>query len=248
MKLSVNLPRQVYQIDTQKPLDIAIPIRAGSEPKAWYAPDVKIEPVKDGSFVGSIQEGSSVNFYSLNITPHGNGTHTECVGHIVDGPYTIQDCLQEYLFLAQVCSIEPSKVGNNTFLSLDSFKKISFQKEIKALIIRTLPNADAKLTQNYSGQNACFVEPEVMLYLHELGIEHLLIDTPSVDPEQDGGKLLAHKAFWMPQGEILKHKTITEMIYVPDQIKDGIYLLQLGILSLHSDASPSKPVLYKVEM
>jgi hypothetical protein len=34
------------------------------------------------------------------------------------------------------------------------------------------------------------------LFLHESGIQHLLIDLPSVDKEKDEGKLLAHKAFW----------------------------------------------------
>jgi hypothetical protein len=39
--------------------------------------------------------------------------------------------------------------------------------------------------------------------------------------------------------------TITEMIYVPDNV-DGSYLLNLQIASFENDASPSKPVLYSV--
>ena len=41
--------------------------------------------------------------------------------------------------------------------------------------------------------------------------------------------------------------TITELIYVPNEIKDGLYLLQIQIASLEIDASPSKPVLYEID-
>ena len=41
--------------------------------------------------------------------------------------------------------------------------------------------------------------------------------------------------------------TITEMIYVNNTIQDGSYLLNLQFASFENDASPSKPVLYKIE-
>jgi hypothetical protein len=40
--------------------------------------------------------------------------------------------------------------------------------------------------------------------------------------------------------------TITEMIFVDDSIADGLYLINMQIASFESDASPSKPVLYKL--
>jgi hypothetical protein len=81
-------------------------------------------------------------------------------------------------------------------------------------------------------------------------IQHLLIDLPSVDKEKDEGKLLAHKAFWNVTDvndlnlDARLEATITEMIYVPDNVADGSYLLNLQIASFENDASPSKPVLY----
>ncbi len=77
-------------------------------------------------------------------------------------------------------------------------------------------------------------------------MKHLLIDLPSVDKERDEGKLLAHKAFWNYPENPREDCTITELIYVPDSINDGRYLLNLQIASFHNDASPSKPVLYKI--
>jgi hypothetical protein len=40
--------------------------------------------------------------------------------------------------------------------------------------------------------------------------------------------------------------TISEMIFVPGAVADGLYLLHLNIAPIESDASPSKPVLYKI--
>ena len=83
-------------------------------------------------------------------------------------------------------------------------------------------------------------------FLREIGVKHLLIDLPSVDKEKDDGKLGAHKAFWNYPDAIREDATITEFIYVSNKIKDGHYLLNLQIAPFHNDASPSKPVLYKL--
>jgi hypothetical protein len=40
------------------------------------------------------------------------------------------------------------------------------------------------------------------------------------------------------------NKTITEMIYVRDEVADGLYLLNLQIAPFVSDAAPSRPLLY----
>jgi hypothetical protein len=91
---------------------------------------------------------------------------------------------------------------------------------------------------------------EAALFLRESGTQHLLIDLPSVDKEKDEGKLLAHKAFWNVtdvtnlNSDARLEATITELIYVPDAIPDGSYLLNLQIASFENDASPSKPILY----
>ena len=75
----------------------------------------------------------------------------------------------------------------------------------------------------------------------------MLIDLPSVDREKDDGLLLAHKAFWNYPEATRLDATITEFIYVSNKIEDGSYLLNLQIAPFHNDASPSKPVLYKIE-
>jgi hypothetical protein len=81
----------------------------------------------------------------------------------------------------------------------------------------------------------------------------LLIDLPSVDKENDEGKLLSHKAFWKVtnvnhlNSDARMHCTITELIYVPQTVADGDYFLNLQIASFENDASPSKPILYQIQ-
>ena len=82
--------------------------------------------------------------------------------------------------------------------------------------------------------------------MDDLGIDHLLIDLPSVDKEVDGGKLSAHHAFWQYPHNTKLERTITEMIYVSNTVYDGSYLLNLQIASFENDASPSKPLLFQL--
>jgi kynurenine formamidase len=103
-----------------------------------------------------------------------------------------------------------------------------------------------KLHVNYSNTKPPYLLEEAIAYLNELQVEHLLIDLPSVDKEQDGGKLAAHHAFWQYPHNTQKNKTITELIYVPNEVDDGTYLLNLQIAPFENDASPSKPIIYKV--
>ena len=100
---------------------------------------------------------------------------------------------------------------------------------------------------NYSGANPPYLHHKAISYLVERGVEHLLLDLPSVDREEDGGQLLGHRAFWQYPESPRAHCTITELIYVNNSIRDGLYLLNLQVASFEIDASPSKPVLYALE-
>jgi len=83
-------------------------------------------------------------------------------------------------------------------------------------------------------------------YLAEKNVDHLLLDLPSVDREVDDGKLLAHRAFWEYPNNTKFHRTITEFIFVPNNIFDGAYLLNLQTAPFENDAAPSRPVLFRI--
>jgi kynurenine formamidase len=115
-------------------------------------------------------------------------------------------------------------------------------------MIRTLPNQPEDKIKDWSGTNPCYIRYEAMEFLVKKGIEHFMIDTPSVDREEDEGKLLAHKAFWNYPSDLPRlDATITEMIYAPDDIQDGLYIVNIQTLPLAMDASPSNILLYKVK-
>jgi kynurenine formamidase len=130
-----------------------------------------------------------------------------------------------------------------------SAKQLQFaigNKKRDALIVRTLPNMKDKKSKQYSHTNWTYFKEDAIRLLVRKGIKHLLIDLPSVDREEDGGELKAHKAFWNVGGILRKDATITEFIYVSNKIEDGCYMLNLQIAPFENDASPSKPILYKV--
>ncbi|GGW78484.1 cyclase family protein [Salegentibacter mishustinae] len=246
MKTSIELNRKTYETDLSKPLDISIGLRGDEKnPVAWYLDAPKINPVKDGDFIGKVSEGASVNFNNIQFNPHAHGTHTECVGHISREFYSINQTLKTFFFFAKLISVEPETKGEDKVISEAILKEKIQPNATEALIIRTLPNFREKQTKKYSHTNWPYLSEEAAVYLRNSGIKHLLIDLPSVDKEKDGGKLLAHKAFWNYPKNTRFDATITELVYVPNSIEDGNYLLNLQIASFENDASPSKPVLYK---
>jgi len=248
-----------FQIDLSKPIDISIPLTNTDEnPIAWYIEKPVIEPVVFGDWTGKVSEGkSSTNFNNIFFNPHGHGTHTECLGHITHNFYSINQSLKQFFFFAKLITIEPEKVGDDFVITKEQVqKKLSSATSMnvinEALIIRTLPNKNEKKSRKYSNTNPPYLSEEAAVFIRESKIQHLLIDLPSVDKEHDKGKLLAHKAFWNVKDTVhlnddaRREATITEMIFVSEEIEDANYILNLQIASFENDASPSKPVLYKI--
>jgi kynurenine formamidase len=245
---------QTIEVDLSKPIDISIPVTNTDEnPIAWYIDKPVIEPVVFGDWIGKVSEGkSSTNFNNIFFNPHGHGTHTECLGHITRNFYSINQSLKQFFFLAELVSIQPEIRVEDFVITKIQIEKALEGKTPEAIIIRTLPNLESKKRLKYSNTNPPYLDEDAARFMRESGIQHLLIDLPSVDKEHDQGKLLAHKAFWNVtdindlNADSRLNCTITEMIFVPNQVKDGRYLLNLQIASFENDASPSKPILYKI--
>lgn len=242
-----------FEIDLSKPIDISIPLtNTDANPIAWYLEKPIIEPVRLGKWIGKVSQGSSTNFNNIFFNPHGHGTHTECLGHITKDFYSINQCLKQFFFTAELISIEPEKREEDLLITKAQIETALSGKTPEAIVIRTLPNLENKKHKNYSNTNPIYLLEEAATFIRESGIKHLLIDLPSVDRENDDGKLLAHKAFWNVKNinnlnaDARLNCTITEMIFVDDNVKDGSYILNLQIASFENDASPSKPILYQI--
>jgi arylformamidase len=205
-----------HLFDLHQPIDISIALHEGKQLNCYYAPPFRTEAFIAGDFVGDMKKGGLLNYKNVFLNPHGNGTHTECYAHIADTELTINSALTKFHFLAQLITVQPQVSENGDLIILKKQIEESFNSDVEAA-----------------------------RFLCEMGIKHLLIDLPSVDKEEDGGKLAAHHSFWNFPESPRMDATITELIYVPDNVLDGIYLLNLQIASFELDATPSKPVIFK---
>lgn len=248
MIATIETNSKKYKIDFSKPLDISIPLRASvANVNAWYQDPPKIEPVQDGDWKASVADGADINFNNILFNPHAHGTHTECVGHITKKTHSINQSLKQFFFLAEVITVAPEKNKTDFVISKKQIQFALGNKKREAVVLRTIPNMNEKLNQQYSNTNPPYLLEEAAIYLREKGVKHLLIDLPSVDKEKDDGQLLAHHAFWNTSGRKRLDATITELIFVPNAVEDGTYFLNLQIAPFENDAAPSKPVLYGIE-
>ena len=236
-----------FEVDLAKPLDISIRLEASSKnPEAWYLERPRIEPVRIDDWVAKVSEGASINFNNIYFNPHAHGTHTECVGHISENFNSVNTALKRFFFIAEVISVAPESKGEDRFISAKQLRHLLKGKKPEAVVIRTLPNIFTKKSQKHSNTNWPYLDKAAADYLRKLGVEHLLIDLPSIDKEKDDGKLRAHRAFWNYPNETRMNATITEFIYVSNRINDGSYMLNLQVAPFHNDAAPSRPVLFKI--
>jgi len=274
--LRIKIDGRDFAFDASEPLDIAISLNFnGAQPNAYGVEKAQSKPCEAGALVGDTRRGGSCNFEQVTLIPHCNGTHTEGVGHITHERISIHDALEDAFIPAVLVSIEPEKAGETgeTYaVETDKDEQLITRKSIenalqnlenpeskiqnlnsKALIIRTLPNDEGKQTRAYLDDIPPFFSTEAMEFITGKGIKHLLVDLPSIDRIFDEGRLSNHRIFWnVAQGAFetseksLIHNTITELIFVPDEIADGAYLLNLQIAAFASDASPSRPILFNL--
>lgn len=236
-------------VDVSRIIDLTISIKRNENVNAYGLPEPEINTFRTEGFTGSVKENGSCNCETLNIVPHGNGTHTECIGHITKEAVYITECLKEFNFIAKLITIEPEKDNNGNHVILRSHLQEQLNNSdlsISAVIIRTLPNEIGKLKMKYADSNAAYFSVEAIQFINEAGIKHLLVDLPSVDHENDTG-LKAHHEFWQYPDKPAFDKSITEMIFIPDNVKDGYYWLNLMVPAIETDAVPSRVVVYPIK-
>lgn len=243
MIINVERQAQSYQVDLSKGIVcssiLGDPQR---EPSAWYVNPVAINPVRMGDWVGAVAEGGSVNFFDISFNPHGNGTHTECYGHIDKGHQKLHALMQEQHGWVYFQRMPLRMESGDQIMKLADLRIPSEGlPEFVALAADGLA-----FPAQFSNTNPAYLEAELCRYLAEAGVKHLIIDLPSVDREEDGGALAAHRAFWQYPEATREEATITELAYFPTELAEGFYFLNLQIAPFHNDAAPSRPVFYPV--
>jgi arylformamidase len=267
IKFDIN--NKEYCINTHEGIDISIPlVFNGEQPNIYDVEKASAKAFESKEFTGDTRQGGGCNFDEYKLIAHCNGTHTECVGHISDERISIHETLKDSFIPSTLISVTPVNAFNTTDnysphkgkedrmitikLLQDSLGDFNVDFT-EGLIIRTLPNDESKKSRIYSRNLTPYISIEAMEFISKLGVKHLLVDIPSVDRAFDKGRLTNHHIFWnVKQGSHEADKknhslnTITEMIYVPENADDGIYSLNLQIAPFVSDASPSRPVIFKI--
>lgn len=246
MNLLFSTGTKSFKTNLNEGIDISLSFGPGGDnPNAFHIPPPNIEPIRVGSFVGSVKQGSGANCDTVLFCAHGNTTHIECVGHISANHESVGDCIHDFLMLADVISVELYETTLGQCITVESLAALP-EMPSDAIVVRTLPNSTSKKSQIWSGKNPPFFSLEAMQILRQKGYKHLLTDLPSVDPEEDNGALAAHHIWWdFPENPRMQ-SSITELIFVPDSVADGQYLLMMQFPNIKSDASPCRPVLYPI--
>jgi kynurenine formamidase len=254
----MSLGTRDLQFDTEQGIDLSIPLDfSASQPRHFGVSPATAAPLRLGNFVGDVAAGGGCNCSEIRIVPHCNGTHTESVRHVTtDGPYVTATVIT-------VAPVAASDTGDSYVLSLASSELVITADRLqqtlssvphpllRGLIVRTLPNSPEKRWRDSAKDPPPFFSREAMTWLSSLPVAHLVVDIPSVDREEDGGRLANHRIFWnLPTSgfttdpQTRRERTITEMAFIPSSLPDGPYLLGLQVAPFLSDAAPSRPVVY----
>lgn len=228
--------------------DLSIPLAFDApQPTFFGAAPAAAAIVAAGSFVGDVRRGGSCNCSTHTLTPHCNGTHTECVGHITAERLSVRDLSGEHFSPALLVSVGPAPV-----ITRDALAAAVAQHQpsnYRALVVRTLPNTRDKLTRNYDRSPAAYFDADAMHWIVANGVSTLVVDLPSLD-RHDDAQLTTHRIFWgLPPGATSAAQasrptaTVTELAFIDDSIADGHYLLNLQVAPFVADAAPSRPIL-----
>jgi len=254
-------------IDLSRPVDLALELDfSGPQPRHFGAPPASSRPFQAPGFgfEGSVARGSGCNCEVITLIPHCNGTHTESVGHLTRERLDAWRLVPAGVLPALLVSVTPEEAGvegsepapqpNDRLITRRALERgwpAHTPFTPRALVVRTLPNAEEKRRHDYSGETPPYLSQQAAQLLVSRGIEHLIVDLPSIDRSQDEGRLTAHRVFFgLPRGSVelaaatRATATITELAFVPNSVPDGAALLELQVPALSGDAVPSRPLLY----
>ncbi len=165
----------------------------GENSGAFSLPNFGSSPVVIGSFVGKVSEGGSCNVPVYNFTPH-NLTHIETPNHIEDTGKDLSAFPPGFFCdIAQVVDLTDAAFEENYILP----EHLPETLEANFVIFRT-PLSDQPSTADYSGTDPISFHPSTMQEIVDRWphVKVVLTDLPSVDKEDDGGKLLAHRNYF----------------------------------------------------
>jgi arylformamidase len=269
LRARIEIDGRELTTDLSRPRSIGIDLRFdGQQPRHFGAPVATARPFCVPGFPGDVRSGASCNCAIITMIPHCNGTHTEGVGHLTVEQIDTHHQVPAGLLAALLVSVHPVEAGaalessdpppqsHDTLITRHALER-GWPRELpfrpRAMVIRTLPNDPRKIGRDYSDYAAPYLSREAAEFLVARDIEHVVVDLPSLDRSHDGGRLSAHRIFFgLPPGSrslgeaTRSRATITELAFIPEDLRDGPYLLEIQAPAIGGDAVPSRPLLYEL--
>jgi kynurenine formamidase len=241
--------------DSATPLALQLDFTA-PHPRHFGAPAAEMQPLRLGEFEGEVVRGSSCNCSRITLVPHCNGTHTESVCHLTLQQVPLQDFTPLAPMTALLLTVPPVAAVNAgedtdpppqpqddliTLGALLGAWQPFADNRPRALLLRTGARLDT--------DNPPYLSRQLARELVARGVEHIVVDLPSVDRARDEGRLTAHRIFFgLPAHSVDRaqstrpHCTITELAHFPATLADGPCALQLQLAPFAGDAVPSRPL------
>ena len=246
LRIELDHAKHIWRT-TGNGFDLSVPVNPQSGlPRAWYRGPATAEPVRSDGWVGSVAEGGSVNFRDITFNPHAHGTHTETREHVRDEFQPIDALARSgnlpFLVPALLIDALPESSGNDWIVPLTALEPHDewMRTHRPAAVILRCTNGDVQ--RDWSQTNPPYLEAGFAEELVTRGIQHLLLDLPSVDREVDGGELRAPHAFFGPVSSSREGATISELLCVPEGLGAGPGLLAMQVAPFVHDAAPSRPL------
>ena len=238
--ISLTINKNEFSFTISNPISVSRTISLSHQSNAFNLPQFTSSAFSyEDVFTGDVLQGGSCNVDVLSFCPH-NLTHIECSSHIlnqrVSQAVTIDKIPQDH-FQGLVYLIDLSTILKEEKLILmehlkDELAKVNYP--INAIALKT----SSSLLQNdydFSGKNFVALSREVAKEISKYSFEGqnittLILDLPSTDSENDGGKLLAHRAFFeIPETGIefkdIKKKVIVELAHFGQLVQNYYYFI-----------------------
>ncbi len=258
-----------FRADVGDPVSIAIPLDFGGTAAVLLRRAARrvAARLRAGAFVGDTRAGGSCNCEILTLAPHCNGTHTECVGHVTEERVAVSERVPGGLSLARLVTVAPVAASDSAegsdpaararrppahgVRARGGARERRRAADVGARRAHTGPMSPIAPTAGRRPRRTSRARPPPCWSAR--GIETLVLDLPSADRADDGGKLTAHRVFFgLPPGSrraadaSRPRASITELAWIGPGIPDGLYLLDLQLPAFLTDAAPSRPLLFAV--
>ena len=195
---------------------------SGNAPIFYGSEQPKANALRSNDFIGDIKEGGSCNVPVVTLDIHCTGTHTESIAHVIDSEEKISDVCPYGMIPAWLTSVELCEANdtNESYHCDIASNLLITKKELQKNILESYSALIIRTLPNYDSKKTRDYDVKPAPFFTNDAIDHIR---------------------FFKQG-----KTISELLFIPNDLKDGFGFLQIQIPNWGLDAAPSRPIFYSI--